>query len=252
MVECRSFYRLIAFTILMLLALANTSVAADTNQSNDDDEYNYAYESIYDPYEDTNRAIYDFNKTLDTYFLAPIVYGYRAVVPELGRQGISNIFDNISEPVTFFNAILQGDAEYAATTFWRFTINSTLGAAGIMDVASAAGMEERTEDFGQTLGVYGVKPGAYIMLPFFGPSNVRDAGGRAVDAVSNPLIYGIDDEVYLVYKAMDIVNGRDATLDLTIEIERTSLDPYAALRSLYMQNRGDRIRNGTPRAPALD
>ncbi len=207
------------------------------------------YEEPYDPYESVNRAIYSFNTTLDDFILKPIAKSYRFIVPKEGRQGVSNILDNLSAPVTLLNALLQGDIEYAGTTFWRFTINSTLGAAGIMDVASTAGMPERDEDFGQTLGVYGAGPGAYIMLPLLGPSSTRDAGGRVVDTLSNPLLYILDDYPHLAYRGVAIVDGREAALDITNEIDRTSLDPYAALRSLYLQNREDKVRNGTPRAP---
>lgn len=241
-----------AIALGLCLALPNVTLAQSASEGDYDDSGTYSDASVYDPYEDVNRAIYGFNKALDEYVLIPVVKGYRFVVPEKGREGIGNVLDNIQSPVTFLNALLQGDFEHAASTFWRFTVNSTLGGAGIMDVASAAGMKEREEDFGQTLGVYGVEPGAYIMLPFLGPSSVRDAGGRVVDAFSNPFIYAVDEDAIIGYNVVNVIDGRDATLDLTMEIERTSLDPYAALRSLYLQNREDRVRNGTPKSPPLN
>lgn len=228
--------------VLPFIMLQVMPASANEYTINSADEIEYR--AVYDPYEEVNRAIYDFNNVLDEYLLAPVVKTYRFILPAEGRQGVSNMLDNIIAPVTFVNALLQGDFAYAGTTFWRFTINTTLGAAGIMDVASAAGMKERKEDFGQTLGSYGVEPGAYIVLPFLGPSNTRDAGGLVVDAFSNPFIYMVNEYTYAGYRAVDVVDARDGTLDITNEIERTSLDPYAALRSLYMQSRADQVRNG--------
>lgn len=201
---------------------------------------------IYDPYENTNRKIHRFNVAVDKAILKPVAKGYRAVVPKIGRQGINNFLRNLMTPVTFLNAMLQGNPEEAASTFWRFAVNSTLGFGGIMDVASAAGMEDNIEDFGQTLAVHGVKTGAYIELPFFGPSDSRDVFGRIVDAFTNPFYYSVNNYILAGYKTADVVDSREKTLDITDDIERTSLDPYAAIRSLYLQHREDMIRNGSP------
>ena len=199
---------------------------------------------VSDPIEKANRAVFSFNNFMDKILIKPIAKGYRFVVPELARKGIRNVLTNLSEPVTLINSALQGDAENSFKTFWRFTINSTFGIGGVFDVAKDAGLRHRREDFGQTLGVYGAGDGAYLMLPILGPSNVRDAFGRVVDVFSDPFNYILQDEALITKTAFSGLNARDVTLDITDHIERTSLDPYAAIRSLYTQRRDDAISNG--------
>lgn len=201
---------------------------------------------VNDPFESVNRGIHSFNSVVDDYFLAPVARGYRWTVPPKGRKAVRNVLRNIGEPVNFLNALLQGDIHHAATTLWRFTINSTLGGAGIMDVAGKgqAKLEYRSEDFGQTLGHYGVGDGFYLVLPLMGSSSGRDFIGRGVDGVSNPVNYWLNDYGSAARVTTSIISGREATLDLTEQVENVSLDPYATYRSLYIQRRWDQIYNG--------
>jgi phospholipid-binding lipoprotein MlaA len=197
--------------------------------------------SVKDPIEGFNRAVYGFNNRLDKVLLKPVAKSYRFIVPEIARKGVRNVLNNLSEPVTFVNSAFQGDVEQGFNSFWRFTLNSTFGIAGIFDVAKETGLEEHKRDFGQTQGVYGVGQGAYLMLPIFGPSNVRDAFGRGVDSFIDPFDYIFTTDALI---ARDVVNGidsREANLNLIDNINKTSLDPYATIRSLYTQKRWDDI-----------
>lgn len=204
-------------------------------------------EDVNDPLENFNRAIYKFNNTVDNLLFKPTARVYRGVVPAWGRKRVSNALENLSEPVTLLNSTLQGDAHNAFTAFWRFIINSTFGVAGMFDAASEVGLAHRREDFGQTLGVWGVKSGPYIVLPIIGPSNTRDSVGRAVDFFTNPFNrnYLIEDEkAQIALYITDYINKRANLLDLTDDIEKNALDPYATFRSTYLQYRRSAIQNG--------
>ncbi len=199
---------------------------------------------VSDPLEPVNRAIYGFNKFVHKIFINPVTKTYRFIVPDLARKGVSNVVRNLSEPVTLLNSVLQGDAEHSFTTFWRFTINSTIGLGGIFDVAKEAGLEHRYEDFGQTMGHYGVGNGPYIVLPILGPSNGRDTVGFAADIFSDPFTYTLSDDALWVATAVKGLDTSDRYMNTLEELDRVSLDPYAALRSLYTQKRLDEINNG--------
>lgn len=156
--------------------------------------------AVSDPLEGMNRNLYVFNAQLDRYVLLPIVDGYTYVVPGVVRSRISHFFENIGEFRNFTNATLQANPEKMGTTLGRFMVNTTVGLLGTFDVASDMGLHRQNEDFGQTLGVWGVGPGAYIVLPFFGPSNVRDTVGTAVDLVAFSLVVPNDIEDETAYK----------------------------------------------------
>ncbi|MCB2055059.1 MAG: VacJ family lipoprotein [Geminicoccaceae bacterium] len=203
-------------------------------------------QEIYDPIEPVNRAIFAFNQVVDGLILDPAqqIYGY--VVPEPAKRGVRNFLSNLAAPIIFVNDLLQGERERAGVTLGRFMINTTLGLGGIFDFASIVGMEPgHDEDFGQTLAVYGVSSGPFIMLPILGPSGLRDVTGTVVDAfVFNPWPYYVDDEVTLGVRIVDGVDTRyriDPVLD---DLEANSLDLYAAIRSGYLQRREADIRNG--------
>jgi len=134
-----------------------------------------------DPFEGFNRRMYYFNAKADEYVLLPVVHGYKAVTPDFVEKGVSNFFSNLGEIPTLVNSLLQFKLSVAAETFGRFAVNSTIGLAGLFDVATLVGLDEQDEDFGQTLGYWGVGPGPYIVLPFLGPSSLRDASGLLVD-----------------------------------------------------------------------
>jgi phospholipid-binding lipoprotein MlaA len=142
---------------------------------------------MYDPWEGWNRGVYRFNYGFDKFVFLPLVRGYQFIVPATGRKGVTNFFSNLSEVQNFVNNLLQAKAEGCVNSVLRFAFNSTLGLGGLMDPATEMGFPEWKEDFGQTLGVWGLGPGPYMVLPVLGPSSLRDAGGLAVDAVTNSL-----------------------------------------------------------------
>ena len=202
-----------------------------------------------DPLESVNRAIFGFNEGLQDYFLHPIATFYNSTVPMTPRRAIKNMFDNVRSPVIFVNDLLQLEFKRALVTFMRAFINTGFGVGGMMDLASDLGFEKHKEDFGQTLGVWGVGEGFYLVLPVFGPSNPRDAIGRLlIDPFFDPLgtyLNNIDEsEVDTALGAVDgMLEYADAVEDLD-QIKKTSVDYYAALRSLYRQKRKAEISNG--------
>jgi len=202
-----------------------------------------------DPYQDTNRAVFDFNNKVDDYVLAPTARAYVAVVPDPARQGVHNFLLNLDLPVTFANDLLQGEIDRAGDTLGRFTINSTLGIGGLLDPASDFGIPYHKEDFGQTLGTWGVGEGPYIVLPFLGPDPPRDATGQVVDIFLDPTTY-IPIREHFWWSAgrrtLAIIDVRSRNLDTVANIERGSVDYYASVRSLYRQLRNNEIRNGQP------
>ena len=140
------------------------------------------------------------------------------------------------EPITFLNSTLQGDFKHSLNTAMRFSLNSTLGVAGIFDIAEKEGLKHRREDFGQTLGRYNIAAGPYIILPVYGPSNVRDTVGFVVNIFSDPFYYLFDDRTNIAYNALIGLDQREALLDITDDLEQLSLDEYAATRSAYSQS----------------
>ena len=204
---------------------------------------------INDPYEGFNRWSYNFNQKLDRFIFGPIVVGYTTIFPRQIRNRFRNVLNNADTPVILANDLLQTEWERAGTTFTRFGINSTVGLGGMFDVAGKLGYEFHREDFGQTLAVWGVGSGPYFFLPFLGPTTLRDGVGRAVDTAFDPVTYINWDDMQLIWVPLAItgVDGIDAYSRARPglkQIEETSLDPYASLRSLYQQSRRDAILNG--------
>lgn len=195
-----------------------------------------------DPWEPLNRSIFAFNRVVDSLLLRPVTSVYRGVVPEEGRAAVSRVLDNLYAPVTFANSILQCDVQNTFATFWRFVINSTFGIGGIFDVASEAGLKNRTTDLGQTFGVHGADAGPFIMIPIMGPSNVRDAIGRVGDIFFFPPNYSSEWAVPLAIGAVSAVDARSNNMELIDGVYRSSLDPYATFRSGYMQKRAAEIK----------
>src|SRR5215472_5015007 len=178
-----------------------------------------------DPLEPMNRASFNANLKLDKYFAKPIAKGYVAVVPEVARDGIHNFLTNLDEPVTFANNVLQGDAKSAAHTFVRFSINSTVGVGGVLDLATKWGYPDDPQDFGITLGKGGLPEGDYLFLPFLGPSSPRDLIGTGVDIGFDPLTYisfNNSTTWYMARQGMSVLDTRAQTLDQLEGIERTS------------------------------
>ncbi len=234
---------------LMVLALASfMMVGCATAPDPDDPEAVAEYQEINDPGEPTMRAIFAFNQALDKGVLKPVAAAYREVTHEKIRSGVHNFLNNLRSPVIFFNDVLQGEFKRAIATLMRFLINTTFGALGISDTAGDMGIDYHNEDFGQTLAVWNMPEGPYLMLPVFGPSNPRDAIGRVVDFFIDPLnIWAKNvDEEWTIYTrtAVDAVDFRALHYDTIEDLEKSSLDFYASVRSLYRQRRNDQINNG--------
>ena len=213
-----------------------------------DPEAMAAFKATNDPYEPLNRGVFEFNLALDKAILKPIAFVYKEAVPDPFRNMIRNFLDNLRSPIILANDLLQGEWDRAGSTLFRFTMNSTFGILGINDLAGEVGFEQHDEDFGQTMAVWGVDDGPFLMLPILGPSNPRDAMGRLVDFLFDPLTYYGGWEFGLARFATDAVDTRARRYDTINELERTSLDFYAAVRSLHRQRRKDEISNGVPQA----
>ena len=203
------------------------------------DEYSDALSN--DPVENVNRAIFGFNKTVDDYFLAPVARGYRYSVPQWGRDRVSDFFNNLGEPANFVNSILQGDVESTFRSFWRFAINSTFGIVGIHDVAAGFGLQEKEKGFSQTLALYGVGSGPYVVFPFLGPSTLRDLFSNGADGAADPSNYISNGWVSFAANASEIVSVRERLLDITDEVELSSFDLYSTYKSLYLQRRKSEV-----------
>ena len=204
---------------------------------------------IYDPFENFNRKVYGFNESVDQAVIGPVARGYSKTVPKQARSGLRNFVSNANAPVTFVNDVLQAKPQRAMETLSRFIINTTVGVGGLFDVAGKSDLEGHTEDFGQTLAVWGVPMGPYFMAPLLGPSNLRDTTGRVVDIAFDPVTwisFGTNNlELYLnagetVFVALDT----RAELDSGIEFIREQPEPYTALRRAYSSQRQSAIRDG--------
>ena len=194
-----------------------------------------------DPWEGLNRHIFAFNEVADAYVARPLAKGYQAVTPSLVDQGLANMFNNLGEVKNFGNDLLQGNLADAAVDLTRFVVNTTVGVVGFFDVAAHLGMERESEDFGQTLAVWGVGPGPYVVLPLFGPSTLRDGSGRVVDSLTS-LTRGIDPaSAELAVSGLDLVQTRAALLSAD---ELVSGDKYTFLKDVYLQRREFLIHDG--------
>jgi phospholipid-binding lipoprotein MlaA len=200
-----------------------------------------------DPYEQTNRQVFDLDIRLDRHILLPTAQAYNEVVPEFARDGVHNFLLNLNSPVIFANDVLQGEASRGGETLARFVLNSTIGIGGLIDVAGKMGIPYHDEDFGQTLGVWGADEGPYLVLPFFGPSNPRDLTGNVVDIAFDPNTYiSYNYKFYwsLGRGVLSVIDLRARNATTLAGIERGSVDYYASVRSLYRQNRANEIANG--------
>ena len=204
-----------------------------------------------DPFESSNRAVFAFNEDLDELIFKPVARGWRKI-PDFPRKNLSNLADTASAPLDIANSILQFDIDSIRITLSRFLINMTFGIGGMYDVASTdefGNIEKRNEDFGQTLATWGVKEGPYVVLPIFGPSNVRDAIGKGMDTIFNPVTFAfrmnnLGFEARLPQPVVSGASTREKYMDYIDEIKNSSLDFYATMRSLYRQKRAKDIGNG--------
>ena len=203
---------------------------------------------ISDPLEPFNRLMFGINDLLDTVVLRPIAIIYRTFVPEFARTGIRNVAFNIATPITLTNDLLQGEWDRAKTTISRFVVNSTVGIGGFIDVAADGGQPGHFEDFGQTLAVWGVGQGPYIVLPVIGPSSPRHLVGRIADIFTNPwtwILWNEPLEHRLIPTGATLVIVREQNLENIDNLKETSPDYYASIRSFYAQNRQSEISNNS-------
>jgi phospholipid-binding lipoprotein MlaA len=204
-----------------------------------------------DPLERFNRSVFAFNDALDKAVAKPAAKAYVKVTPRVVRTGVSNVFNNLNTLGTTVNDLLQGKMRQAGNDSARFLLNSTLGLGGLFDPASAAGLEMNDEDFGQTLGKWGMKSGPYLMLPFLGPSTFRDSTGRLIDQFSYPVSYLEDDSTRLWIRAAGLLDMRAGLLDLDAQIDK-SYDRYAFIRNAWLQRREFQVTDGNVEDSSLE
>lgn len=221
------------FSFASAAALLTTSCAMATNLDKHDPE---------DPYESFNRAMFEFNMQLDKYVLRPVAEGYRSITTPAVRERVRNAFNNIKEPISAVNQVLQGEFTRSGTSVGRFVINSTLGLAGTFDVASAWGLERHPDGFEETLAKWCVPSGPYLVLPFIGSTTPRAFAGELADSFTNPVYWLSEDHeegyyAYAGYVAVKTIINREAYLELGDDLQRNSVDFYTTMKSAYMQNK---------------
>lgn len=209
-------------------------------------------EEASDPLEPVNRAIYQFNEQFDRYLLKPVAQGYQDYVPTPARKSVSNFYSNLGEPLTATNAVLQGKFEQGAGDSTRFIFNTTFGILGFFDVATPMGLPRHDEDFGQTFATWGIGEGWYLVLPFLGPSTVRDTAGMIPDGYLNPLYYVDDESWRYSLIALRVVDSRARLLGASRVRDTAALDGYMFTREAYRQHRWNRIHDGSPPPPSFD
>jgi phospholipid-binding lipoprotein MlaA len=196
-----------------------------------------------DPFERFNRTTFKINDAMDRAVLRPAAKAYVKVTPRFLRTGISNFFDNLETVNTLVNDALQGKFRAAGNDTARLLLNSTIGLGGLLDPATDIGLDKNDEDFGQTLGVWGVKSGPYLMLPLLGPSTMRDAPASAVDRYAQPDSYLEDDSTRFTLTAIEVLDLRAGLLDLDAQLAQ-SFDRYAFVRNAWLQRREYKVRDG--------
>ncbi len=244
--------------ILFLLLFSSQSLQAKSSMESFEEMEFEDYEkenqiTIRDPLEKFNRKVFAFNETADKYLIEHIARLYRENLPKNARNALRNFLQNLYSPISLLNSIAQGKSENSMATFSSFLINSTLGIGGFIDVARDKNILYNHEDFGQTLGLYGVGSGIYLVLPILGPSSGRDFGGLAFDSSINPIGFNFaeigEKEIYpnsYSIIGINIVSGidkREGLLDVISDIRKESFDPYATIRSAYLQKRQSDIKN---------
>lgn len=236
--------------VLSLILVATSAMAwADEGAANQAPIAAEAQSANPDPWEGFNRVMYRFNDTMDRYVLRPVAVGYKKVTPTPVRTGISNFFINLRSPIVMLNDLLQGKVKQAGKDTTRFVVNSTIGLAGFVDVARRMDLPANDEDFGQTLGKWGMGSGPYLVLPFIGPSSVRDGIGLGVDSASHPRRYVLDSKVDWGLWAVDGINTRANLLDVEGIVQG---DKYLFIRDLYLQRRAFLVNDGQVEDPFLD
>ncbi len=215
-----------------------------------------AFEQNNDPLEPFNRQTLDLNLLLDRILLKPATKVYIAVVPEEGRDALKRALDNMKEPVVVINNVLQGEPARAGIAAGRFTVNSTLGVGGLLEIAAKWGLEKQIGDFGQTLFVWGLPEGPYLVAPILGPTNPRDLVGMGIDAYADPFSFLATvkaiDEIQIARFVLDGIDQRARVIDILDDLQKNSLDFYAQLRSLMQQRRAAELRRGAAPEPGAN
>ncbi len=221
---------------------AEPLVLAQAKRGKRADEDDYDVEE-YDPWEPFNERMFEFNRKLDKYILKPVAQVYDKILPDELQRMLANAFDNAGSVQRFFNSLFQGKWDGAVRELSRFLLNTTVGVGGLFDMAKAAEIQKSREDFGQTLGWYGVRPGPYLVLPFMEPMTVRDGIGRFFDGLLDPMTYFVP-FIWerLALKLEDIVNDRSLNLELYQGFEETVIDMYSAVRHAYLERRRHLVR----------
>jgi len=204
-----------------------------------------------DPWERMNRSTYAFNDAVDRAVAKPVAKAYVKVMPRFVRTGVSNVFNNLNTLNTIVNDVLQGKMKQAGNDSARFLLNTTFGIGGLYDAASKAGLEFNDEDFGQTFGKWGMKPGPYLVLPLLGPSTTRDTFGKLVDQFTYPVTYLEDDSTRIWIRLVSLLDTRAELLDLDEQIDR-SYDRYAFIRNAWLQRREFQVTDGNVEDPSLE
>lgn len=199
-----------------------------------------------DPLEPYNRAMFGFNEALDSAVLAPLARGYVAVVPELARTGVSNVFGNFGDVWSAFNQLLQGKGEAGVTMTMRVATNTLFGIGGLFDVASDLGMERQSEDFGQTLGRWGLPAGPYFVWPVLGPSTIRDSVGRPLDMAWSPSRLTEHELTRYSISGLQLIDARAGLLGATRILDGIALDKYTFVRDAYIARRRSLVYDGDP------
>ncbi|MCM2343144.1 MAG: VacJ family lipoprotein [Alphaproteobacteria bacterium] len=238
---------------MIMAAMALSLGACSTTPSSEAD-----LGEVYDPMEGFNRGMFAFNDAIDTIVFEPVAMGYRFIAPQPVRTGVRNFLRNLKSPTQIANQTLQGDLGGAANDVGRFVVNSTVGVLGFVDVAAMMGLPYEQEDFGQTLGVWGIGHGPYLVLPLMGPSSLRDASGLLVDGYADPLriyLYNTNQEEWHYARiAATAISTREELLDVLDDLQKNSFDYYAAMRSAYVQRREALVHDKDPEtaaAPAI-
>ena len=203
-------------------------------------------QSANDPFEKANRAIFGFNEALDSAVLTPVAKGYQAAVPELVRTGVTNFFGNFGDGWSAINNLLQGKGEAAGTMVMRVAANTLFGIGGIFDVASDLGMERSSEDFGQTLGRWGMPAGPYVVWPLLGPSTARDTLGRPLDLAWSPSAAINDSAVSWSLSALNLIDTRANLLSASRVVDGLAFDKYTFIRDAYVARRRNLVYDGNP------
>ena len=216
--------------LVLLLALAGTAQAQSTN----------------DPLEGWNRAVFGFNEGLDAAVLKPVATGYKTVVPELVRNGVSNVFGNIGDGWSAINQLLQGKPVAAAQMTMRVATNTLFGIVGLFDVAGDLGLERQPEDFGQTLGRWGVPAGPYIVLPLLGPSSLRETAALPLDLQWRPAALSNDSATRIGLSTLQLIDVRASLLSAGRIVDDIALDKYVFVRDGYLSRRRSLVYDGDP------